>query len=112
MKTNVTINDFGKAFNLVRPNNFTDWGQDALYNYLIEIENDCDGMEIELDVIALCCSYTEYGSFHEFNQDYPDINSMKELQENTTVIGIPYSIQPQEDKITGGFSSGFIIHNF
>ena len=111
MKTNVTINDFGKAFDLVRPNNFTSWGQDALYNYLVEIEEETD-QEIELDVIDLCCSYTEYGSFDEFQQDYPDINSMKRLQDNTTVIGIPYSVQPQEDKITGGFSSGFIIHNF
>ena len=111
MKTNVTINDFGKAFDLVRPNNFTSWGQDALYNYLVEIEEETD-QEIELDVIALCCDFTEYGSFDEFQQDYPDINSMKRLQDNTTVIGIPYSIQPQEDKITGGFSSGFIIHNF
>ena len=111
MKTNVTINDFGKAFDLVRPNNFTSWGQDALYNYLVEIEEETD-QEIELDVIALCCDFTEYGSFDEFQQDYPDINSMKRSQDNTTVIGIPYSIQPQEDKITGGFSSGFIIHNF
>ena len=111
MKKNITINDFGKAFDLVRPNNFTSWGQDALYNYLVEIEEETD-QEIELDVIALCCDFTEYGSFHEFNQNYPDINSMKRLQDNTTVIGIPYSIQPQEDKITGGFSSGFIIHNF
>ena len=111
MKTNVTINDFGKAFDLVRPNNFTSWGQDALYNYLVEIEEETD-QEIELDVIALCCDFTEYGSFDEFQQDYPDINSMKRLQDNTTVIGIPYSVQPQEDKITGGFSSGFIIHNF
>mgnify|MGYP003150134178 CR=1 FL=1 len=111
MKKNVTIDDFGKAFDLLRPNNFTGWGQDALYNYLVEIEEETD-QEIELDVIALCCDFTEYGSFDEFNQDYPDINSMKELQENTTVIGIPYSTQPREDKITGGFSSGFIIHNF
>ena len=112
MKKNVTIDDFGKAFDLVRPNNFTSWGQDALYNYLVlDFEVDT-GQELELDVIALCCSYTEYGSFDELNQDYPDINSMKELQENTTVIGIPYSTQPREDKITGGFSSGFIIQNF
>ena len=112
MKKNITINDFGKAFDLVRPNNFTGWGQDALYNYLVLELEENTGQEQTLDVVALCSSYTEYGSFDEFNQDYPDINSMKELQENTTVIGIPYSIQPQEDKITGGFSSGFIIHNF
>ena len=112
MKKNVTINDFGKAFDLVRPNNFTGWGQDALYNYLVlDLEVDT-GQEQTLNVVDLCCSYTEYKSFDEFNQDYPDIDSMKQLQENTTVIGIPYSIQPQEDKITGGFSSGFIIHNF
>ena len=111
MKTNVTINDFGKAFDLLRPNNFTGWGQDALYNYLVETEVDT-GQEQTLNVVDLCCSYTEYKSFDEFNQDYPDINSMKELQDNTTVIGIPYSIQYEPNLPSNGFSSGFIIHNF
>ena len=111
MKTNVTINDFGKAFDLVRPNNFTGWGQDALYNYLVETEKDTD-QEQTLDVIALCCDFTEYKSFYEFNQDYPDINSMEQLQDNTTVIGIPYSIQYEPNLPSNGFSSGFIIHNF
>lgn len=39
-----------------------------------------------MDVIALCCEYTEYEDFEELQQDYPDIEDMEELRNNTTVI--------------------------
>jgi hypothetical protein len=33
----------------------------AMYDALIELEEDC-GSEMELDVIAICCEYSEYKS--------------------------------------------------
>ena len=47
------------AFEKRRPANFTYEGLECLYNYLIDFEQDTD-TEIELDVIALCCDYSEY----------------------------------------------------
>ena len=58
MKTSVNLYDFRNAFQRVRPENFSYAGLEALYEYLIDIE-DGTGEEFELDVIALCCDYSE-----------------------------------------------------
>ena len=59
MKTTVTIHDFREAFQRMgRADNFSYDGLTALFRYLEDIE-DSTGEEIELDVIALCCDYSE-----------------------------------------------------
>jgi hypothetical protein len=58
MKTQVNFSTFQSAFENLRPNNFSYEGLTALYDYLIQLEEDT-GEEIELDVIALCCDYSE-----------------------------------------------------
>ncbi len=47
-----------------RRENFSRQGRQALYDYLTEYEEDT-GTEIELDVISLCCEFTEYESVEE-----------------------------------------------
>ena len=72
MKTTVSRYDFQQAFtDANRAANFTSAGLDALFNYLEEYEEDT-GEEIELDVIALCCEYTEYADVQEFAAAYSD----------------------------------------
>ena len=46
------------------------------------------GEEVELDVIALCCEYTEYENLEELQENYTDIDSMEKLEDRTTVIKI------------------------
>ena len=59
MKTTVSFSDFRDAFRAYdRLDNFSYEGARALFDYLEEIEQSC-GEEIELDVIALCCDYSE-----------------------------------------------------
>ena len=59
MKKTINFYDFRKAFeNYDRLDNFSYDGLQALFDYFEEIEIDCD-MEIELDVIAICCEYSE-----------------------------------------------------
>ena len=65
MKKSVSITDFMDAFTKMRPSNFTYEGLECLYNYLIDFERDTN-TEIELDVIALCCDYSEYKNLDEF----------------------------------------------
>lgn len=65
-------------------NNFTYEGKKALYDYLTDDEMG-DGNE--LDIVALCCEFTEYANLEELQKDY-DIESMEELEEKTTVIMI------------------------
>lgn len=101
MKESVNFCDFCDRFNdYDRTDNFSYEGKQALFDYLEEYEHDC-GIEIELDVIALCCEYTEYADIEEFHKDYssedfPDIES---IYDATTVILIPDTY-------------GFIIANF
>ncbi len=86
MKQQITKSQFHDKFrDMGRGEQFSYYGLNALYDYLEDLEEQCD-MEIELDVIALCCEYTEYENFEELQGDYPDIGDMEELENNTTVI--------------------------
>ena len=87
MKKSVSITDFMDAFEKMRPANFTYEGLECLYNYLIDYEQDT-GTEIELDVIALCCDYSEYKNLDEYKQNYSSINSIKDIKDATTFIPI------------------------
>ena len=72
MKTTVSSYDFERAFiDCNRENNFSYAGKKALFDYLEEYEEET-GEEIELDVIALCCEYTEYENVEEFVKNYDD----------------------------------------
>ena len=67
--------------------NFTYDGKQALFEYLEQSEKDTDD-QIELDVVALCCEYTEYNDFKELQENYNDIESMDDLRDNTQVIEV------------------------
>jgi hypothetical protein len=70
MKQKATASDFHDAFIACgRGDQFSYKGRDALYDYLTELEDDC-GQEIELDVIALCCDYSEHSSLTDWAEDY------------------------------------------
>lgn len=58
MKATVYKSDFIKHFMDIRPDNFTYEGLEVLFNGLEELEEDT-GKEMELDVIALCCDFSE-----------------------------------------------------
>ena len=90
--------DFIRAFEQVRPDNFSRAGLSALYEYFEQLEEDI-GNSIELDVIAICCEYSEYESLEEFQEDYgDDYQSIDEIEQVTTVISVD--------------DSGFIILQF
>ena len=87
-----TVNEysFTEAFRQIRPDNFSYEGRQALYQYLEDLSEDI-GEPIELDVIAICCDYSEYGSFEELKKDYSyshDFEDIEDLREYTTVIEI------------------------
>lgn len=64
MLQTVTKSMFIDAFARLRPDNFTRDALSALYDYLEEVSPNQ-----ELDVIAICCDYTEYASAVEAAQD-------------------------------------------
>lgn len=94
MKKTVYLDEFVDSFDRCnRSNNFSVQGRAALFEYLEQLEDDL-GEEIELDVIALCCEYSEYESAVEAARDYcgqdiPDgeeDDAMRYLEYHTTVI--------------------------
>ena len=83
-----TVNqaDFISAFKSIRPENFSYEGLKALYGYFEELSDD---QNIELDVIAICCDFTEYDSLAEFNRDYgKNFSDVEEIFDHTQVIMI------------------------
>ena len=59
MKTTINLHQFRDAFyRMNRKTNFSYEGLEILFEYLEELEEGTD-QEIELDVIALCCDFSE-----------------------------------------------------
>ena len=89
MKQSINLYDFERAFvNMDRNDQFTYEGKKALYHYLEQYEEDTGG-EVELDVIALCCEFTEYDTVLECAEYYgfendaeQDENDDDELRDN------------------------------
>lgn len=88
MRETVTLSRFRDAFHARnRGDNFSYEGLEALFNHIEEYEEGAD-IEWELDVIALCCDFTEYESLEEFHKDYDkeDYPDLETLQDHTQVI--------------------------
>ena len=88
MKENVNFGRFVDAFRirgLLRKENFSYKGLQALFDYLEQYEEDT-GEEMELDVIGLCCEYAEYESLKDIQKDYSEVKDLDDLRDNTIVI--------------------------
>jgi hypothetical protein len=68
MKTTVNFSEFRDLFQKIRPDNFSYQGQKILFNYFEDYEESA-GEEIELDIIAICCDYSE-STWETIAEDY------------------------------------------
>lgn len=90
MKQTINFYDFSNAFHKAdRGDQFTYSGLRAIFDYIEEYEDSADE-EVELDVIAICCEYSEYDSIADFwleyyQEDYPDMDA---IEYHTQVITI------------------------
>jgi hypothetical protein len=92
MKQTIGLYEFRRAFEQTRPDNFSYEGQGILFDYLEELD-----YEMELDVIGLCCDYTEDNAVDIAVQYDIDVEGLDEnevfdtvleyLSENTSVAG-------------------------
>ena len=112
-----TVNEhrFKDAFQQLRPDNFTYEGLGTLFTQLEEFEEATDS-PMELDVIALCCEFTEYENIGEFwlayggedaMEEYPDIEA---IEAHTMVFRIPERLDRNTLKYVE--SESFIIQQF
>ena len=70
MKQTINLYQFRDAFQAIRPDNFSYEGLETIYNYLEEIDS-----EMELDVIAICCDFSQC-SLDEFKDSFPAIEGI------------------------------------
>lgn len=83
----ISKNEFIKEFE-IRKDNFSNEGLIALYDYLEDFYSEAD-KPYELDVIEICCNFTEYDSLQDFNKDYNrDYESIDDIVDDTEVIRI------------------------
>jgi hypothetical protein len=96
MKQTVYNSDFHDAFiKSGRENQFSYQGRNVLFDWIEQLDADT-GEETELDVIALCCEFSEstteeilndYGYMLDLSKE-PDTDSIREfLRENTIFCG-------------------------
>lgn len=85
----VYFNDFIEEFKKYnREDAFSYQGKKALYNYLNDLSDDI-GEPIELDVIALCCEFSEFTNLEEFNDNYNlNLDCIEDINDYTIVIPI------------------------
>lgn len=99
MKQTITFSQFTDAFrDMGREDQFTYSALQALFDYFKQFDEDCGG-ETELDVIAICCDFTEdtweaiADNFSIDTSDCEDEDEGKQaveeyLLENTSLVDI------------------------
>ena len=88
MKIVINEHAFVDAFMKCRPNQFTHEGLSALFEHLEQLEEDM-GIDMEFDVIGLCCKYCEYDSLKEFQNEYgKEYETIEDIENETIVIPI------------------------
>lgn len=69
MKITVTESIFCEQFKRIRPEQFSRKALEALFEYY-ELSERENGEQIELDVVEICCNWTEYDSVIEAAESY------------------------------------------
>ena len=112
MKSNVSMYDFERAFSdMGRQDQFSYEGKRALFEWLEDLSDDT-GTEYELDVIALCCEFTEYDNLENFHADYDaeDYPDYETISDHTTIIQPKYYLYTATGENWGDHP--FIIQQF
>ena len=89
MKQTITENQFVDEVVGDDYNTLSYEGARALFEYIEDYEDSCD-TEIEFDVVAIRCEWTEYENIEEVLKDY-DIDNLDDLRDSTSVIEVPNS---------------------
>lgn len=112
MKETVNESRFIEAFRQTRPNQFSRAALVALFDYLDQLEQDL-GEEQELDVIALCCDWTEYKDAFEAAEAYgweaPEIPEGEERDDTSDRKALEYL---QDETHVVEFEGGVLVLNF
>ena len=82
MKMTISESMFKDMFRFYgRSNQFSSNGLKALYEYFEEVHGEDSGYEYVLDVISLCCDFTEYDTALEAAKNYSPFTIDEDLNE-------------------------------
>jgi len=89
MKVTINFDGFKRAFQRYgRGEQFSYEGLEALFEHIELLESDM-GEDIELDVIGLCCEYTEYDNLQIFqDENGKEYECIEDIENETVVIPI------------------------
>lgn len=108
MKTTLKFSDFTKAFrDYGRENQFSFEGLSLIYDYITEYERE-SGEEVELDVIGICCDWSE-DSPEELVRAY-DIDLGPALQDPEALPLVVFEFMNDETIVAGVTSKGTIVY--
>ena len=90
-------------------NNFSYEGKKALFNYFEELEESI-GEQIEFNMVAVCCEYSEYENLKEAYSVYEGHGMSEEELEEVSEDDMQTYFEDNTQLIE--FDSGIIIQNF
>ena len=106
--------DYKRVETSENPNgNFSYRGLRALFNYIDESHEEDN--PYKLDVIALCCEYSEYKNLEEYLNDYSEQHTIKEDEEDEEYLNIIWEEIQEKTSIIllrDDLNDGFIIAKF
>ena len=105
MKKTLATHEITTALILDENANWTRRGAFALAKYLEQLEEDI-GEEIELDVIALRCEYSEYKSLQDFAEQFWQTSSQRLTRDEAIKEYIEHR------SILIEFDGGIIVEDF
>ena len=117
----VSASDFIREFHEYdRDDNFTNSALKSLYEYMVNLSDDC-GEDINLDVVALCCEFSEYdnartcisecGYSFEFETDDDEDEEESDARRETEAL--EYLINETNVIIINSISEdGIVINDF
>jgi len=103
----ITEGEFVDSFKAVRPDNFSYEGLRSLYDYLLNISEETEE-NIELDVIAICCDFSEV-TIDEVVSNYSIIDK-SEIKKGPD--GDPYYDDEQIEEIRDFLEKSTIVVDF
>lgn len=84
MYQTISQRDFVRAFTeMNRESNFSEEGRIALFEFLEEVNPDS-----ELDVISICCEFTEYANVEDLKADYSHLLEDEEFEDDDEVLDL------------------------
>jgi hypothetical protein len=86
-ESNISFSRFCDSFSDTYKDKYSYAGKRALFDYLEEIE-ESTGEEVELDIVAICCEYSEYDSAYEAMQEYQSEDMPNEGEEGDDLTEI------------------------